>query len=194
MLHPEWKRYFLANIMAILAGLLLVFRPAAARTGGTMTFTISSTAFANMGSMPTRYTCEGEELSPPLSWSGLPTGTRSIVLIVDDPDAPDPAAPKMTWVHWLVYNMPPSMNGLQEGSGNRPLPKGILEGIGSGKKGGYHGPCPPIGTHRYFFKLYALDTVLPDLGSPDKDRLLKAMQGHVIGEAVVIGTYHKMKP
>jgi hypothetical protein len=156
-----------------------------------MTFSLTSGAFGNMGPIPAKYTCEGQNASPPLSWATLPAGTKSLVLIVDDPDAPDPAAPKITWVHWLVYNIPPSMDGLEEGAGNRPLPDGLLDGIGSAKKRGYGGPCPPIGTHRYFHKLYALDVILPDLAAPHKEKLLEAMKGHVLGEAVLIGTYRK---
>lgn len=184
----------ISAIATIIMLLSLAFRPAAARTGGTMTFTISSTAFSHMGTIPSKYTCEGANVSPPLAWTNLPEGTRSLVLIVDDPDAPNPAAPKMTFVHWLLYNIPPAKEGLGEGTGNHPPHNGMREGFGSRNRGGYTGPCPPIGTHRYFHKLYALDTLLPDLGSPDKDRLLRAMQGHVLGEAVLIGTYRKAKP
>ncbi len=156
-----------------------------------MTFSLTSAAFGNMEPIPSRYTCEGEDVSPPLSWTSPPAGTRSLVLIVDDPDAPDPAAPKFTWVHWLVYNIPLSMSGLEEGAGNRPLPDGLLGGRGSSKKTGYGGPCPPIGTHRYFHKLYALDILLPDLAAPEKEKLLEAMKGHVLAEAVLVGTYRK---
>jgi hypothetical protein len=177
--------------LAILIAIMPAIRPASARTGETMTFALTSTAFGHMEPIPSRYTCEGKELSPPLAWKNLPAGTKSLVLIVDDPDAPDPAAPKITWVHWLLYNIPPAMKGLDEGAGNRPLPKGVLEGYGSSKKGGYDGPCPPIGTHRYFHKLYALDTGLPDLSFPDKSKLEAAIKGHVLGEAVLIGTYRK---
>ncbi|NTV01854.1 MAG: YbhB/YbcL family Raf kinase inhibitor-like protein [Chlorobiaceae bacterium] len=154
-----------------------------------MTLTLTSPAFEDMGPIPARYTCEAENVSPPLTWSNLPAGTKSLVLIVDDPDAPDPAAPKLTWVHWLVYNIPPSMAGLKEGAGNLPLPPGVLEGIGNSKRRHYSGPCPPVGTHRYFHKLYALDVLLDDLHSPDKRQLEAAMKGHVLGEAVLIGTY-----
>ena len=127
----------------------------------------------------------------PLAWSGLPAGTRSLVLIVDDPDAPDPAAPKMTWVHWVLYNIPPGTDGLQEGVKSGELPKGTLEGRNDWGRTGYGGPCPPVGRHRYFFKLYALDVVLPDLGTPDKARLERAMQGHVLAKHEIVGTYAK---
>lgn len=183
-----WVGAALTSILIILFSI----RPAAARSGGAMSFSITSTAFTQMGPIPVRYTCEGEDSSPPLGWAHLPAGTRSLVLIVDDPDAPDPAAPKYTWVHWLVYNIPPSINGLGEGAGNRPLPEGLRSGVGSSKKMGYGGPCPPIGTHRYFHKLYALDIMLPDLAAPDKEKLLEAMKGHVLGKSVLIGTYRKV--
>jgi hypothetical protein len=147
-----------------------------------------------MEPIPSLYTCEGRNISPPLSWSHIPPGTKSLVLIIDDPDAPDPAAPKMTWVHWLLYNIPPSMNKLEEAAGNHTAQKPILEGMGSSNKTGYGGPCPPIGTHRYFHKLYALDTVLPDLSFPDEAALEVAMKGHILSKALLIGTYKKVKP
>ena len=120
-----------------------------------MTLKIESTAFAADGEIPVRYTGEGEDLSPPLSWSGVPSSTKSLVLLVDDPDAPDPAAPKMVWVHWVLYNIPPSVTGLSEGV--KSLPVGTGEGLNDWKRTGYGGPLPPIGRHRYFHKLYALD-------------------------------------
>ncbi len=152
---------------------------------------ITSTAFANNAAIPTRYTCDGSDQSPPLAWHGVSPRAKSLVLIVDDPDAPDPAAPKMTWVHWVLYNLTPSAAGLAEGIGSSRLPAGTGEGINDWKRTGYGGPCPPIGTHRYFHKLYALDVVLPDLGNPTKDVLLRAMQGHVLEQAELIGTYRR---
>jgi Raf kinase inhibitor-like YbhB/YbcL family protein len=145
-----------------------------------------------MGAIPALYTCEGRNISPPLAWKNLPKGTKSLVLIVDDPDAPDPAAPKFTWVHWVLCNIPPVTTGLAEGAGNRPA-VGMLEGLNSWNRGGYGGPCPPIGTHRYFHKLYALDTVLEDMLSPLKADVEAAMKGHILGEAVLIGTYKKQR-
>lgn len=150
---------------------------------------IGSDAFAHQSAIPARYTCEGEDVSPPLRWTGIPAGTQSLVLIVDDPDAPDPAAPRMTWVHWLLYNLPPAGGGLAEGV--RSLPVGTREGVNDWKRAGYGGPCPPIGRHRYFHKLYALDVVLPDLGRPDKAALEQAMRGHVLGQAELVGTFRK---
>ena len=118
--------------------------------------------------MPKRYTCEGPDVSPPLAWSGVPEGTKSLVLVVDDPDAPDPKAPRMTWVHWVLYNLPPTASALPEGVAAEALPVGTEQGLNDWKRPGYGGPCPPIGRHRYFHKLYALDTVLTGLGSPTK--------------------------
>ena len=154
-----------------------------------MNMNITSSAFAHNDAIPRLYTCQGRDISPPLAWSGVPAAARSLVLIVDDPDAPDPAHPRMTWVHWLLYNLPTTCTVLPEAV--KTLPDGTLEGINDWKRTGYGGPCPPIGRHRYFHKLYALDTVLPDLGTPDKKKLLQAMEGHVLAEAQYIGTYQK---
>jgi Raf kinase inhibitor-like YbhB/YbcL family protein len=154
-----------------------------------MALNITSAAFAAGGPIPAVYTCEGKDISPPLSWSGLPAGTKSLALIVDDPDAPDPAAPKRVWVHWVLYNLPPTVTGLPEAVAD--LPAGTREGTNDWKRTGYGGPCPPIGRHRYFFKLFALDAELPDLGSATKDQVLKAMQGHVLEQVEMVGTYQK---
>ena len=154
-----------------------------------MALSIHSTAFADNDVIPQKYTCQGRDLSPPLEWSDIPEGTRSLALIVDDPDAPDPRAPSMTWVHWLLYNLPPDCHGLQETA--KALPSGSSEGVNDWKRTGYGGPCPPIGRHRYFFKLYALDRVLDGLDRPDKARLMEAMAGHVLAEAQLMGTYQK---
>jgi hypothetical protein len=156
-----------------------------------MALALTSTAFRHDGSIPAVYTCQGKDSSVPLAWSGLPAGTRSLALIVDDPDAPDPAAPKMTWVHWVLYNIPPTAAGLPEAVQPQALPQGTLEGRNDWGRTGYGGPCPPIGRHRYFFKLYALDVVLPDLGEPDKQRLERAMKGHVLATHELVGTYAK---
>jgi hypothetical protein len=152
---------------------------------------LDSSAFEPNGAIPAKYTCEGEDVSPALTWSGVPGGTKSLALIVDDPDAPDPAAPKMTWVHWVLFNVPPSVTGLPEAVGASSLPSGTREGLNDWKRTGYGGPCPPIGRHRYFFKLYALDTELGDLDEPTKVQLEKAMAGHILGEAQLVGTYQK---
>ncbi|HEY0660289.1 MAG TPA: YbhB/YbcL family Raf kinase inhibitor-like protein [Lysobacter sp.] len=159
-----------------------------------MALILESGAFAAGAAIPVRYTCEGDDVSPPLAWSDVPAGTRSLALIVDDPDAPDPAAPQRTWVHWVLYNLPPDSHGLADGVKSTQLPTGTREGRNDWKRAGYGGPCPPIGRHRYFHKLYALDVVLPDLGRPDKTQLLKAIEGHVLAQAELIGTYQKAKP
>lgn len=156
-----------------------------------MPLSLTSSSFPPGGNIPVEYTCEGGDRSPPLAWSGAPAGTKSLVLIVDDPDAPDPAAPRMTWVHWVLYNLPPGASGLKEAVGHAELPAGTREGVSDFQRTGYGGPCPPIGRHRYFHKLYALDTVLPDLGKPRKADLEQAMKGHVIAEAQLVGTYQK---
>ena len=156
-----------------------------------MGLSISSTAFAPHGEIPVRFTCEGEDLSPPLAWAGAPAGTKGFALIVDDPDAPDPAAPRMTWVHWVLYDLPASANGLPEAVAAAALPARTREGVNDWKRTGWGGPCPPIGRHRYFFKLYALDTVLGDLSRPTQAALEQAMAGHVLARAELVGTYQK---
>jgi Raf kinase inhibitor-like YbhB/YbcL family protein len=125
-----------------------------------MAMSLNSPAFQPTGHVPSKYTCEAEDVSPPLAWEGVPNGAKSLVLIIDDPDAPDPKAPKMVWVHWVVYNMPPDTKSLPENAGKARLPPGALLGLNDFKKAGYGGPCPPIGRHRYFHKLYALDIAL----------------------------------
>lgn len=156
-----------------------------------MSFTLTSTAFQHNGPIPKLQTCDGRDVSPPLSWSAPPAGTKSLVLIVDDPDAPDPAAPRMTWVHWVLYNIPPTAAALAEGVAARALPPGTLNGVNDWHRTGYGGPCPPVGRHRYFHKLYALDTLLPDLKQPSKMALEKAMQGHVLAHAELVGLYQR---
>jgi len=158
-----------------------------------MTLTITSPAFEHNGAIPSRCTCDGDDSSPPLNWSGVPANTRSLVLIVDDPDAPDPAAPKRTWVHWLLFNLPPDTSGLPEDCSVADLPAGTGSGINDGNRSGYGGPCPPIGRHRYFHKLYALDTMLDGLGSPRKHELEAAMKGHILASAELVGTYEKIR-
>lgn len=158
-----------------------------------MSLTLVSSAFRHNGDIPARYTCDGDDVSPPLSWSGVPAGTRSLALILDDPDAPDPKAPKMTWVHWVLYNIPPTATELPERAGTKNLPQGTLEGINDWKRTGYGGPCPPVGRHRYFHKLYALDTVLPDMNRPTKVRLEAAMHGHIVSRAEIVGTYQRSR-
>jgi Raf kinase inhibitor-like YbhB/YbcL family protein len=156
-----------------------------------MTFSLTSPAFQANGSIPSKYTCEGPDDSPQLSWSEAPNGTTTFALIVDDPDAPDPQAPKMVYVHWVVYNIPAGTTTLPENAHRNKLPRGAKHGTNDWKKQTWGGPCPPIGRHRYFFKLYALDTELKGLKNPMKADLEKAMQGHILGTAQLVGTYQK---
>jgi Raf kinase inhibitor-like YbhB/YbcL family protein len=159
--------------------------------GATMAFTLESPSFSPQGEIPSRFTCEGADVSPALTWSGIPPGAKSLALIVDDPDAPDPRAPKTTWVHWVLYDLPPSATGLPEAVGKAALPPGTREGLNDWKRTGYGGPCPPIGRHRYFHKLYALDVALGDRGTLSKATLEAAMRGHVLAEAQLVGSYQK---
>ena len=154
-----------------------------------MALAITSPAFAANGEIPAAYTCEGADTSPRIEWTGAPDGTKSFALIVDDPDAPDPAAPKRVWVHWVLYNLPTDADHLDEAV--KVLPPGTLEGTNDWNRTGYGGPCPPIGRHRYFFKLHALDLVLPDLGPARKAEVEKAMEGHVLAKVELVGTYQK---
>lgn len=154
-----------------------------------MPFHVRSPAFQHNGAIPTQHTCDADDRSPPLEWKGVPPGAKSLALIVDDPDAPDPKAPKMVYVHWVLYDIPPSETGLPEGV--TTLPHGTREGTNDWKRTGYGGPCPPIGRHRYFFKLYALDVMLGDLGTPTKAEVVAAMRGHVLEQAELVGTYER---
>jgi len=156
-----------------------------------MELELYSPAFIEGAEIPRLYTCEGEDISPPLAWRKVPDGTSSLVLVVDDPDAPDPAAPRMTWVHWVLYNLPADSDGLPEGVSRAELPSPAAEGMNDWKRSGYGGPCPPVGRHRYVHKLYALDTVLTGLSRPTKAQVESAMQGHVLAQARLIGTYRK---
>jgi len=184
--HRQSILWTMCSALSLAAGLLHATEP--------VMFTIGSSAFTSDGAIPAKYTCEGTDISPPLQWTQVPAGTASLVLIVDDPDAPDPAAPKMTWVHWVLYNLPPAAAGLGEHTTTGNLPQGTAQGLNSWHRTGYGGPCPPIGRHRYFHKLYALDTVLDDFATaPNKADIEAAMSGHVIGEAVLIGTYRKAR-
>ena len=125
---------------------------------------LQSPAFSAGGDIPVLHTCDGRDVSPPLAWHGVPAAARSLALVVDDPDAPDPAAPQTTWVHWVLYDIPPQATGLGQGVASNELPAGTRQGRNDWGRTGYGGPCPPTGRHRYFHKLYALDTVLGDLG------------------------------
>ncbi len=156
-----------------------------------MPLTLTSASFQHGGAIPVRHTCEGDDLSPALAWSGTPAEAQSLVLLVDDPDAPDPKSPTMTWVHWILYNLPPQLHQLADGIAAEELPAGTLQGLNDWRRTGYGGPCPPIGRHRYFHKLFALDTRLPDLESPTKATLQAAMHGHVLAQAELMGWYQR---
>ena len=152
-----------------------------------MAFTISSPAFENGQMIPVKYSCKGENVSPPLAWSGAPAGTKSFALIMDDPDAPSGI-----FVHWVVFNIPATAAGLGERvSPSGKLPDATIQGVNGRQATGYTGPCPPWGKHRYFFKLYALDTLLGLGSSADKRGLLGAMQGHILAEAQLLGHFSK---
>lgn len=155
-----------------------------------MSMTLESSVFKPNGGIPRIHTCEGDDVSPPLAWQGEPAATKSFALIVDDPDAPDPKAPQMTWVHWVLYNLPASVHSLPADAG-RHRPAGARNGRNDWMRTGYGGPCPPIGRHRYFHKLYALDVELPDLHEPTKAQLGQAMKDHILAQAEIVGTYQK---
>ena len=158
-----------------------------------MTLVLNSPAFEWGQEIPIDYTCEGKDISPPLKWEGVPDGTRSLVLIIDDPDAPDPSAPKMTWTHWVVYNLPPETTGLPAGIATEDLPSGTKESINDFKVTSYRGPCPPIGRHRYFHKLYALDTLAEVWRTLSKEELEDFMASHILAQAELMGTYQKSR-
>jgi Raf kinase inhibitor-like YbhB/YbcL family protein len=156
-----------------------------------MTLRLTSTAFADGDSIPSKYTCEGRDSTPPLAWTGVPDRAKSLVLIVDDPDAPDPKAPRMTWVHWVLYDLPTSATSLAEAADTNGLPPGAKAGLNDWKRAQYGGPCPPVGRHRYVHKLYALDIELSELRRPTKAQVETAMRGHILAETKLIGTYEK---
>jgi Raf kinase inhibitor-like YbhB/YbcL family protein len=190
--HPmraTGPRTALKGPAALLAALLAAAAAPAAAGGEGDRMNLTSEAFASGGEIPARHTCDADDTSPPLAWGDLPPGTRSLALIVDDPDAPDPRAPKRVWVHWVLHDLPPDTSGLPAGVAPEALPAGTRQGANDWGHAGYDGPCPPIGRHRYFFKLYALDAVLGDLGLPTKTDLLSAMDGHVLAHTELMGTY-----
>lgn len=187
-------------IWAAVLGILLIFISVVAAYNGVLTggkdrlimsMSIMSPAFMHGREIPERHTCDGLNTSPQIMWVGVPPGTKSLAMIVDDPDAPDPAAPQMTWVHWVLYNIPANASGMAEGVTEKNLPAGTLQGVNDWHRTSYGGPCPPIGMHRYYFKLYALDRTLPDLKKPTKAVLEKAMQGHVLDQSSMVGMYRR---
>jgi Raf kinase inhibitor-like YbhB/YbcL family protein len=177
-------------MLRLVAGAVAVQVLVVAEADAAMSLTLTSSAFESGGKIPSTYTCEGDDISPPLAIGGVPAGTKSLALILDDPDAPDPKAPKRVWVHWVVQNLPAGIRALPENAGSGGLPKGAVAGINDKNEMAYHGPCPPIGRHRYFHKLYALDIELP--AEPmTKAELEAAMKGHVLAAAELMGTYQK---
>lgn len=182
--HAHASRSFAAAMLG-----MLVVLSGVAGAAHAAPFSLRSPAFGDGGTIPAVYTCDGQDVSPPLRWDEPPPGTRSLALIMDDPDAPNPAAPKMTWVHWVLYDLPPAAGELPEGAASGDLPSGTRLGRNSWGRPGYGGPCPPIGRHRYFHKLYALDTMLPVLDVPTKAELERAMKGHVLEKTELVGTY-----
>jgi Raf kinase inhibitor-like YbhB/YbcL family protein len=181
----------------LLIVLIMIFLPSCGRDpapvqmeeakGAKMTIEVTSSAFEDGDAIPARYTCEGLDVSPSLSWGSAIDGTRSLALIADDPDAP-----AGTFVHWVIYDLPPDTRGLPEDVPNQQtLPSGAAQGMNGAGSVGYMGPCPPGGTHRYFFKLYALDTELGLGGGATKDEVLDAMEGHILAEGQLMGTYRR---
>lgn len=179
--------------LLIAAGAWLAGTPLVATAGGAAPLSITSAAIPARGEIPRRFTCDGAGASPPLSWSGVPPRARSLVLVVDDPDAPDPKAPRTTWTHWILYDIPVSANHLPEAVTAAGLPAGTHQGLNGWKREGYGGPCPPIGRHRYFFHLYALDVTLGPLPHPDRATVLGALKGHVLASAELVGTYQRAR-
>ena len=154
-----------------------------------MDIKIISTAFEDGGMIPSKYTCDGEDISPPLHWEAVPDGTASIAIISDDPDAP-----VGTWVHWVLFNLPPDTKELKEKfPDDETLPDGTRQGITDFGATGYGGPCPPSGTHRYYFKIYALDKKIDVATIVDKTQLLQEMEGHIIGQGQLIGKYQRQR-
>jgi Raf kinase inhibitor-like YbhB/YbcL family protein len=186
MTPPQMKLAGVSAAVVLLFAQLCMAEPQDAA----MALTLTSSAFKPQGHIPAKYTCNGDDLSPPLTFDGAPQGTKSLALIIDDPDAPDPAAPQRVWVHWVVYNIPPDVRGLAENADKTGLPKGASAGMNDFGNASYGGPCPPIGRHRYFHKLYALDTTLA-LKAPTKAALEAAMQGHVLAKAQLVGTFQQ---
>ncbi len=195
-LYKDWKYGNISSFFTVAAltlGCVVFMLSGLLHAEEDMALILRSVAFSNGGAIPSKYTCEGEDIAPALQWQGVPEDARSLVLIVDDPDAPDPKAPKMTWVHWVIYNIPPEATSLPEGATSRDLPPGTGEGLNDWKRKGYGGPCPPVGRHRYFHKLYALDTVLKGIDNPTKAGIEAAMRGHILAQTELVGTYEKLK-
>lgn len=159
-----------------------------------MALTIRSPSFENAQPIPARFTCEGEDLSPALEWGGVPDTAQTLALLVEDPDAPDPDAPQRIFTHWIVFNLPPGSAGLVEAVDSESLPRGARFGTNDFGRARWGGPCPPVGRHRYYFKLYALDSPLPTGRELTRTGLLDAIEGHVLGYAELMGTFEKSLP
>jgi len=191
LFHQFWAAVLGLNLVCISVVEAKTGLPPGKKENIVMPMIITTPSFKHGGDIPARHTCDGLNISPMIEWSGVPTATKSLALIVDDPDAPDPEAPRTTWVHWVVYNIPPDTNGLPETFTAEGLHSGTKQGLNDWQRTGYQGPCPPIGKHRYYFKLYALDIVLPDLNSPAKSALEKAMQGHILARSELVRRYQR---
>ena len=176
--------------LALVLVLCLFAVPAAGAADKDKVFELKSSAFVPNGNIPSQYTCEGDDISPPLAWNGVPEGTQSFALIVDDPDAPNPAAPRKTWVHWVIYNIPANVTSLAEGISDLP---DTSQGLNDWEAQGWRGPCPPIGRHHYFFKLYALNATFSLTTPLTKPELEEAMNGHMLAEADLVGTFELSK-
>ena len=175
-------------VLMLVSSVLVACSSNTSKEGTTMTIQISSSAFSEGQPIPKEYTCEGADVSPPLTWANVPEGVKSLALICDDPDAP-----VGTWVHWVLYNLPPETRELGDSVSTKPvLDNGARQGITDFKRPGYGGPCPPPGKpHRYFFKLYALDTALDLKEGATKKDVEKAMQGHILAQGQLMGTYKR---
>ena len=189
--RPARSARLVAALAASLASLVAAASPRPCRADPPPSFALRSPAFEPQAEIPARFTCEGQDVSPALVWTDPPAGTRSFALVVSDPDAPDPRAPQRTWIHWVVYDIPASARGLVEDAERAGLPQDARRGRNDWGRTGYGGPCPPVGRHRYVHALYALDLLLPDLGEATQAELERAMQGHVLARAELVGTYQK---
>lgn len=182
------RKYIFIIVLAVVCALIAHnSRETFAGSKGGIAMQLTSSVFTEGSMVPTRYTCDGQDISPPLDWKEVPSGTKSLALICDDPDAP-----VGTWVHWVVFNIPPGEAGLAENiQPEREFKNGMRQGNNDWKKIGYGGPCPPSGTHRYYLKLYALDMTLDLNPGATKDDVLKAMEGHILDEAQLMGKYKR---
>lgn len=181
------KSIYLVIVASILICVFSINSKACTAMKGGKTMKITSSAFSEGGGIPSKYTCDGQDISPPLEWKDAPGDTKSFALISDDPDAPGG-----TWVHWVAFNIPPTAAKLEESiKQDREFANGMKQGSNDWPKIGYGGPCPPSGTHRYYFKLYALDAMLDIKPGATKEQLLKAMKGHVLAEARLMGKYKR---